>query len=133
MMKITLTWDDAAQTIVRWDCAGFIGWVEYIRYVNETASMAFLGASGKAHSLMHIPFFTFPFPERPYQYMAQAILASQSYGLGIVVVAAPNPFTRLLLRWKLGDERLKGAFYVVSSLGAGRALLSEHSRKMAES
>ncbi len=125
-MKITLTWDDEAQTVVKWEFRGFIGLVEYMRYANETASMAILSESGKAHSLMQIPFFTFPFPQRSFKYMAQTIHAAHSYDMGLVVVAASNPFTRLLLQWKLGSADLREAFYVVSSMGAGRALLKKH-------
>jgi hypothetical protein len=123
-MNYQLAWDDDAQTIIRCEIRGFVGRVDWLMPINEVAGMALLSEQGKAHTIMHIPFFTFPFPNRPFEFVRQTIIAGHSYQLGKVVICAPNPITRALIGWKLMNADMKGKLYVVSTLAEARRLLT---------
>jgi hypothetical protein len=122
-LKTMVIWDDDSQQIVRWEFQGLFGFINFIEPSNETAGMALLSPSGKAHTLIYVRFWQFPLPDRPFYHLAQIITANQFYGFGDVVIAANNPFTRGLLRWKLNGT----PFLLATSLARGRQQLQRNS------
>lgn len=122
-MNFTLAWDNEQQTCVRCDIRGFIGQVDWLVPINDMAGMALIGDEASASSLIIIPFWSFPFPNRPFKFIKQAILAGQSYGLGKVVIVASNPITRRLLNTRLMDSDITDCLFVVANQKEGRDIL----------
>jgi hypothetical protein len=118
-MHVTLTWDDTAETIMRWQFSGWIGLVDYIQPINETARLAIF-AEDAVDAIIDTG-WRLPFPNRPFKYLRQAILAAPP-SLRLVVIASPNPFTRWVIALRLTRRypELAGRLAVVNSLAAAR-------------
>lgn len=122
-MDFRLTWDDEKQSCVRCDIRGFIGQVDWLVPINDMAGMALIGDEAGVSSLIIIPFWSFPFPNRPFKFIKQAILAGQSYGLGKVIIVASNPITRRLLNTRLMDSDITDCLFIVSNQAKAHAIL----------
>lgn len=122
-MDVTLRWDDDACTIVRWDFSGWIGVLDYIVPVNETAREA-LFADAPLAAIIHLG-WKLPFPNRAYRYLAQAIAAAPP-ALGPIVIACRNPFARWIIERRLLNAQpiLRDRVHIVNSLAQARALVS---------
>ncbi len=122
-MNVRYMWDDADETIVRWEFDGFIGVVNYIIGVNETAAMG-IQKGGRAHTIVNMG-FKIPLPNRRLREMKKPMLAARWYGLGYVVIVARNPLARLIIQQAfLSDAEMKEALAVVSSLSEARHLIA---------
>lgn len=119
-MRFTVAWDDENEQVVRWEFQGIFGWLNYMILSNETAGMVLLSESGHANTLVRIRWWQFPLPDHGFRALRIMINANESFKFGVVVIAAGNPFTRLLLRVMLRGVK----FRLARSLAHGRRLLS---------
>jgi hypothetical protein len=122
-MRVHLQWDDAEQTIVRWEFEGWVGMVNYIIPINDTATMGILHG-GRADSILNMG-FKLPFPDRHPRELIKPIRASRDYGLGYVVVVTRNPLAIAILRAMFAhDDNAGRALYIVASVVAARTLIA---------
>ncbi len=123
-MDVTLHWDDDEETIVRWEFTGFMGRVDYIIPVNETAGMGIM-AGGRADVIVNMG-WKLAFPLRPMPEMKKPILATRSYGLGCVVMVVKNPLARWLIQSRLlDDEEMRQVCAITPSLAAARVKIEQ--------
>jgi|GEM_PF-707219 hypothetical protein len=123
-MRVDLHWDDPEQTIVRWEFDRWIGMVDYIIPINETASIGILN-SGRADSILNIG-MRLPFPNRYPRELFKPVNAARSYGLGYVVIVTRNPLAMAVIQavFKGSDSAGRG-LYIVGSLAAARQLIAD--------
>jgi hypothetical protein len=121
-MDYLLRWEN--ESVIRCEVRGFISRFDWLVPINESAGMAIL-QNPTARLLFVIPFFTFPFPKRPFRMIKQTVLAGHSYGFGLVLIVAFNPVTRLLIHTKLMDDDLRGKLAILTSMKQAHALLKD--------
>ena len=121
-MDVQLQWDNEAETIVRWDFTGWLGTLNYLIPINETARMSIF-ADEPIAAIINIGWHM-AFPNRPFKYLRQAILAAPP-GLRMIIIACPNPLARLIMRARLLDDILSNRVILVNSLAAARRLTAE--------
>ena len=104
-MCVHLEWDNREKTVIRWDFGGGIGLVNFIIPINETAQRAILSDADSVDAILNIG-WRFPFPNRPFRYIAQAILAAPA-SLDHIVIAA-YPLARLIAAGALARRESRG-------------------------
>jgi hypothetical protein len=119
-MRVDLHWDNPEQTIVRWEFDGWIGIVDYMIPINETAAMGILN-DGRADSILNIG-MRLPFPNRHPRQLLKPVLAARSYGLGYIVIVTRNPIAIAIIRatFRQTGSELGQAVHIVGSLAAAR-------------
>ncbi|MDX2163386.1 MAG: hypothetical protein SF162_18855 [bacterium] len=127
-MRVQLQWDNPEETIVRWDFVGWIGILDYIVAINETASMG-IRNGGQADTILHMG-MKLPFPNRHPRELIKPILASRFYGLGYIVIVTQNPVAVSIIRLMLGRVRTASspdhaAIHIVGSLAAARQRIEQ--------
>ncbi len=115
-MRVHLQWDNPEQTVVRWEFEGWIGVLDYIITVNETASMGILNG-GRVDSILNMN-LKLPFPNRHPRELIKPVVAAQSYGLGYVVVVTRNPIATAIIDATFRNQ--PATLHVVRSLDAAR-------------
>lgn len=98
-MQVELVWDDPDERVVRWQFHGFIGVMDYIMPLNDTATRAVLSDHDSIGVLLDIG-WRMPFPNRAFRYLAQAIVAAPPT-IRRVAVYVRNPGTRWLIQTRL--------------------------------
>ena len=122
-MNVRCLWDDTDETIVRWEFDGFVGLVNYMIAVNETAAMG-IQKGGKANTIVNMG-YKLPLPNRRLSELKKPLLSARWYGLGYVIVVAHNPIARMIIQQAfLRDAEMKDALSVVSSLSSARSLIA---------
>ncbi|MBC8100920.1 MAG: hypothetical protein H7Y11_15880 [Armatimonadetes bacterium] len=127
-MRIHLHWDNPEQTIVRWEFEGWIGVLDYMIGINDTASMG-IQNGGKADTILNLN-LKLPLPNRHPRELIKPVLAARSYGLGYVVVVTRNPIAIAIIRATFRADRNTGSqvqhgLYVAGSLDAARQLITQ--------
>ena len=115
-MRVHLQWDNPEQTIVRWEFEGWIGVLDYIIPINETASMGIFN-NGKADSIINMN-MKMPFPNRHPRELIKPVLAAQSYALGYVVVVTRNAIATAIIDATFRNQ--PATLHVVRSLDTAR-------------
>jgi len=115
-MRVHLQWDNPEQTVVRWEFEGWIGVLDYIITVNETASMGILNG-GRIDSILNMN-LKLPFPNRHPRELIKPVVAAQSYGLGYVVVVTRNPIATAIIDATFRNQ--PATLHVVRSLDTAR-------------
>jgi len=115
-MRVHLQWDNPEQTVVRWEFEGWIGVLDYIITVNETASMGILNG-GRVDSILNMN-LKLPFPNRHPRELIKPVVAAQSYGLGYVVVVTRNPIATAIIDATFRNQ--PATLHVVRSLDTAR-------------
>ncbi|MDZ4770197.1 MAG: hypothetical protein SGJ24_13790 [Chloroflexota bacterium] len=115
-MRVHLQWDNPEQTVVRWEFEGWIGVMDYIVTINETASMGIFNG-GRADSIVNMN-LKLPFPNRHPRELIKPVFAAQSYGLGYVVVVTRNPIATAIIDATFRNQPAR--LHVVRSLDAAR-------------
>ncbi len=123
-MNVELVWDNDEETVVRWIFSGFIGTVDYIMPMNDTAGRTIM-ADGNIGAIIDIG-WKMPFPNRAFKYLHQAIMVAPSE-LRVIVIVCKNLFSRLVIGNRLIKPypELKNRLTMMASLNAARRYIRE--------
>lgn len=112
-MHVKLSLEEAS--LIRWDFIGFIGVIDYIIPLNETAAIAIATDTDGVVVLVNMG-WTIPLPNRSFGTIRQAVRAAPSNIQRIIIVCA-NPLTRLVMMLTLGRYAdLKERLVIVGSM-----------------
>jgi hypothetical protein len=122
MPDVTLVWDEPTPNCVLWRFHGLLGRLDYLPLMNESITRAMLAPDEPFAVLLDMR-WAMLLPNRSFKLVARPIIAAPP-NLKRVVIAAPNPFTRLLLALTLGREPLlTDRLAVVGSRRAAEAIV----------
>lgn len=126
-MQVKLSWVDENEQCVHWQFPAFIGIVDYVIPMNETATFCVMSDHEWIDVFLDIG-WKMPFPNRHFKYVRQSILAAPP-SLQRVVILVQNPFSRIVVQQGLirpYPDLQQRRVQVVGSPEHAQKILSQH-------